>query len=224
MSRLFKTNTIGLDITKQIFHIGGKIIPKLIKNVFEVVFKKIANGTSRILSLLEALRLTTANIGRQFLIMPLHTFNTNIIEGILFFIKTFLLWIMNSFVLIWLERRVIHNVWHIWAEIRILSQLEWMKTAISLVSKPITSLQLKMCRSLNRSWMQPPFYWFSSSAFDRCISSQKRRKSKLWSYAIEICFSHVRSNSFFKTRDIFFYFRSNSTGSFIPFNFVNNSL
>lgn len=147
MSRLFKTNTIGLDITKQIFHIGGKIIPKLIKNVFEVVFKKIANGTSRILSLLEALRLTTANIGRQFLIMPLHTFNTNIIEGILFFIKTFLLWIMNSFVLIWLERRVIHNVWHIWAEIRILSQLEWMKTAISLVSKPITSLQLKMCRS-----------------------------------------------------------------------------
>lgn len=91
MSRLFKTNTIGLDITKQIFHIGGKIIPKLIKNVFQVVFKKIANGTSRILSLLEALRLTTANIGRQFLIMPLHTFNTNIIEGILFFIKTFLL-------------------------------------------------------------------------------------------------------------------------------------
>lgn len=88
VSRLF---TIGLDITNQIFHIGGKIIPKLIKNVFQVVFKKIANGTSRILSILEALRLTTANIGRQFLIMPLHTLNTNIIEGILFFIKTFLL-------------------------------------------------------------------------------------------------------------------------------------
>lgn len=41
MSRLFKTNTIGLEIAKQIFHIGDRIIPKLIKNVFKVVLKKL---------------------------------------------------------------------------------------------------------------------------------------------------------------------------------------
>jgi len=63
------------------------------------VLKKISNGASYILSLLEALKPTTADINSQILITPPNTFITNITGRILFLINTFLLSMMNSFVL-----------------------------------------------------------------------------------------------------------------------------